>query len=39
MLIFDGQNSFESPLPNPAGIVLFAFAPMLLLTGSVRPKT
>jgi hypothetical protein len=31
-LIFDGQKSFESPLPNPAGILFFAFAPLLLLT-------
>ena len=30
MLMFHGQDSFESPLPNPAGIVLFAFAPLAL---------
>jgi hypothetical protein len=39
MLIFDGLNSFESPLPNPAGILLFAFAPLVLLTGGFRPRT
>jgi len=31
MLMFKGQDSFESPLPNPAGILLFAFAPLALM--------
>ena len=33
---FDGTNTFESPLPNPAGILLFAFAPLVVLAGRWR---
>ncbi|MBZ5603760.1 MAG: glycosyltransferase family 39 protein [Acidobacteriia bacterium] len=28
-IIFDGGRVFESPLPNPSGIILFAFFPLL----------
>lgn len=38
-VLFDGLDTFESPLPNPAGLLFFAFAPLALLGGSVRPKT
>ena len=38
-ITFDGQGYFESPLPNPAGILLFALAPLALLSGQVRPRT
>jgi hypothetical protein len=38
-LTFDGSAAFESPLKSPVGILLFAFCPLLVLTGSVRPKT
>jgi hypothetical protein len=38
-LIFNGERSFESPLKSPAGILLFAFAPLLVLAGSWRPRT
>jgi hypothetical protein len=38
-LTFDGSGSFESPLQSPAGIVLFAFAPLLLMGGRLRPRT
>lgn len=38
-LIFDGLNAFESPLPNPAGILLFGLAPLAILGGRIRPQT
>ena len=38
-VLFDGLDTFESPLPNPAGLLFFAFAPLALLGGRVRPKT
>lgn len=38
-VLFDGLDTFESPLPNPAGLLFFAFAPLALLGGKVRPKT
>ena len=38
-VLFDGLDAFESPLPNPAGLVFFVFAPLALLGGGVRPKT
>ena len=38
-VLFDGVDTFESPLPNPAGLLFFAFAPLALLGGRVRPKT
>ncbi len=38
-VLFDGVDTFESPLPNPAGLLFFAFAPLALLGGHVRPKT
>lgn len=37
-VLFEGQDAFESPLPNPAGILLVALAP-LGLTAARRPKT
>jgi hypothetical protein len=36
---FDGTRFFESPLRSPAGILLFAFCPLLALAGRLRPKT
>ncbi|MBZ5606741.1 MAG: phospholipid carrier-dependent glycosyltransferase [Acidobacteriia bacterium] len=38
-LTFHGQDSFESPLESPAGILLFAFAPLAILGGRLRPRT
>lgn len=38
MVLFEGQDAFESPLPNPAGILLVGLAP-LALTAAGRPKT
>lgn len=38
MVLFHGQDAFESPLPNPAGILLVALAP-LSLTAARKPKT
>ena len=38
-VLFHGVDTFESPLPNPAGLLFFAFAPLALLGGRVRPKT
>ena len=38
-VVFHGLRTFESPLPNPAGILFFAFAPLALLGGRVRPQT
>jgi len=38
-VLFHGGDTFESPLPNPAGLLFFAFAPLALLGGRVRPKT
>ncbi len=37
-LMFRGQWNFESPLPNPAGIVWFAFAPLAVLAGPWRSR-
>jgi hypothetical protein len=37
-ILFHGERSFESPLPNPAGIALFALAPLALLGIRTRPK-
>ena len=37
-VLFDGVDTFESPLPNPAGLVFFVFAPLGLLGCRVRPK-
>jgi hypothetical protein len=37
-LTFHGQDSFESPLPSPAGLLLFAFAPLAILGGRLRPR-
>jgi len=39
LVLFHGQDTFESPLPNPAGILFFAFAPLALLGVPVRPLT
>lgn len=30
-ILFDGTSAFESPLPNPMGILLFAFVPLAFL--------
>ena len=38
-VVFHGVDAFESPLPNPAGLLFFVFAPLALLGGRVRPKT
>ena len=38
-LVFNGEDFFESPLPNPAGILFFAFAPLAILGGNIRPRT
>jgi hypothetical protein len=38
-LTFDDSGSFESPLRSPAGILLFAFTPLLTIAGPRRPKT
>lgn len=38
-LTFDGRTAFESPLPNPAGILLFAFAPLAVLAGLLHPRS
>ena len=38
-VLFDGLDTFESPLPNPAGLLFFVFAPLALLGGRMRPKT
>ncbi len=38
-LIFHGRSAFESPLDNPAGIVLFAFAPFALWGLHRSPRT
>jgi Dolichyl-phosphate-mannose-protein mannosyltransferase len=38
-VLFHGLDAFESPLPNPAGILLFAFAPLALLSGRLRPRS
>jgi hypothetical protein len=39
-VLFEGDKAaFESPLPNPAGILLIAFLPLGLLTSRLRPTT
>jgi len=38
-VLFHGLDAFESPLPNPAGILFFAFAPLALLGSRLRPAT
>jgi hypothetical protein len=38
-LTFAGRDAFESPLDSPAGILLLAFFPLLLLTGKWRTNT
>lgn len=39
-ILFEGdQRAFESPLPNPAGILIAAFVPLGLLTWRLRPRT
>jgi hypothetical protein len=38
-VLFQGVDTFESPLPNPAGLLFFVFAPLALLGGRIRPKT
>ena len=38
-VLFHGLDAFESPLPNPAGILFLVFAPLALLGGGIRPKT
>jgi len=38
-VLFDGLDTFESPLPNPAGLLFFAFAPLAVLGGRLRPIT
>ena len=38
LVIFNGLNTFESPLPNPAGLLFFVFAPLALLGVRLRPK-
>jgi Dolichyl-phosphate-mannose-protein mannosyltransferase len=38
-LTFDDLGSFESPLKSPAGILVFAFAPLLVISGRLRPRT
>ena len=30
-ILFDGRSAFESPLPNPIGILLFAFVPLAVI--------
>lgn len=38
-LTFNGSGAFESPLRSPAGILIFAFTPLLVMAGRLRPKT
>ncbi len=39
IVLFHGEDAFESPLLNPMGILLFALAPLALLGGKVLPRS
>ena len=38
-VLFHGLDVFESPLPNPAGILFLVCAPLALLGAGLRPRT
>ncbi len=38
-VLFQGTDAFESPLPNPMGLLFFAFGPLALLGVRVIPRT
>ena len=39
VILFDGSKTFESPLRNPAGILLFAFFPLAIILARARGIT